>query len=299
MTEYGKLVDGNLEMAPRNKTLEDGSVVLNFDKNTELMVELGYKPIERCPNPGYPYIVSYEEQEDRIVEIKTEDTEAEQREIERKQRELAEKSLTKREVFLALYDNKGITPEQIRAQISDTRALIEFDYAERYYRGNPLITQLGLLLGYTSEQLDELFLTGHFPEVTPVTPVEPESTVCFVCGNDPCTCNDEPENNNENDGEEEIDDDNEEEPIDETNDGEGGEETNNEENNEEPSNENEPIEENQEETSNEPSNEPENNESETPSNETEEPEETNNNETDNGESNGNESNETDEPTENE
>lgn len=80
-------------------------------------------------------------------------------------------SLTKREVFLALYKSKGITPEQLRAQITDIEAQIEFDYAEKYYRGNPLINSIGAMLGYTTEQLDCLFKYKSF---TP--PPEPEPT---------------------------------------------------------------------------------------------------------------------------
>ncbi len=73
-------------------------------------------------------------------------------------------SLTKREVFLALYKDKGITPEQLRAQITDNEALIEFDFANDYYRGNPLIDQIGIMLGYSTEDLDNLFETGKLPE---------------------------------------------------------------------------------------------------------------------------------------
>lgn len=69
-------------------------------------------------------------------------------------------SLTKREVFLALYRDKGLTPEMIRSQIKDPEALIEFDYANEYFRGNPLIEKIGLMLGYTTEQLDNLFENG-------------------------------------------------------------------------------------------------------------------------------------------
>jgi len=71
-------------------------------------------------------------------------------------------SLTKREVFLALYKDKGITPEQIKAQITSPEALIEFEYANDYYRGNPLIDTIGQTLGYTSEQMDELFVNKEF-----------------------------------------------------------------------------------------------------------------------------------------
>ena len=72
-------------------------------------------------------------------------------------------SLTKREVFLALHRDKGILPEQIRARIEDPEALIEFDYATEYLRGNPLITSVGETLGYTPEQLDYLFEYKQFP----------------------------------------------------------------------------------------------------------------------------------------
>lgn len=79
---------------------------------------------------------------------------------------IAQLSLTKREVFLAIYQDKGITPEQIRAQITGQGALIEFDYAEKYYRGNPLIDVLGSALGYTKEQLDCLFEYKTFESTT-------------------------------------------------------------------------------------------------------------------------------------
>lgn len=72
-------------------------------------------------------------------------------------------SLTKREIFLALYKDKGITPEDIRNKINDVEALIEFDYANSYYRGNPLVDKIGALLGYTLEDLDYLFENKFFP----------------------------------------------------------------------------------------------------------------------------------------
>ena len=77
---------------------------------------------------------------------------------------IAMKFLTKREVFLALYKAKGITPEQIKEQITDTEALIEFEYANEYYRGNPLIDLIGTKLGYSSDDLDYLFLNKELPQ---------------------------------------------------------------------------------------------------------------------------------------
>lgn len=88
-------------------------------------------------------------------------TEEEQQEQERER--IANLSLTKRDVFLALYKDKGITPEQIKAQITNPEALIEFEYASSYYRGNPLINLIGASLGYTSEQLDYLFENKELP----------------------------------------------------------------------------------------------------------------------------------------
>ena len=77
--------------------------------------------------------------------------------------ELNHLSLTKREVFLALYKDKGITPEQIKASITSPEALIEFEYATEYFRGNPLIDAIGTQLGYTSNDLDYLFQNGELP----------------------------------------------------------------------------------------------------------------------------------------
>lgn len=91
------------------------------------------------------------------------DYEGKQRQKERERLNLL--SLTKREVFLAIYKDKGITPEQIRAMIPTQEGKIEFDYANDYFRGNPLIEQLGLALGYTTGNLDYLFENGEFEVV--------------------------------------------------------------------------------------------------------------------------------------
>ena len=86
----------------------------------------------------------------------------EEEERQKERERLSKLSLTKREVFLALYKDKGLTPSDVRAQISDTQALIEFDYATEYFRGNPLIEQIGNMLGYSSQDLDYLFINREF-----------------------------------------------------------------------------------------------------------------------------------------
>ena len=80
-----------------------------------------------------------------------------------KERErIAMLSLTKREVFLALYKAKQITPEILKSQIKDPEALIEIEYANEYYRGNPLIDVIGASLGITPKQLDNFFETNDY-----------------------------------------------------------------------------------------------------------------------------------------
>ena len=80
-------------------------------------------------------------------------------------------SLTRGDVFRGLLQAKGITRAQIRAMIETNEklsvvekemALIDFDEALNFYRGNELINILGLALGITSEQLDKFFETNDY-----------------------------------------------------------------------------------------------------------------------------------------
>lgn len=102
--------------------------------------------------------------EGEIVENPNYEAEQAQKERER----LNMLSMTKREMFLGLYQAKGITPDMLKAQITDPQALIEFEYANDYYRGNPLIDVIGAQLGFTAEQLDKFFETKDYKELLPV-----------------------------------------------------------------------------------------------------------------------------------
>lgn len=107
--------------------------------------------------------------------LKDEAWEEKQAQAERER--IAKLSLTKREVFLGLYQAKGVTPDMIKAQITDPQALIEFEYANDYYRGNPLIDIVGATLGITPEQLDKFFETNDYTVLLPpVEEVENEDT---------------------------------------------------------------------------------------------------------------------------
>lgn len=86
---------------------------------------------------------------------------------EQRKKQTAKLSMTKREMFLGLYQAKQITPDMLKAQITDPQALIEFEYANDYYRGNPLIDVIGAQLGFTTEQLDRFFETKDYKELLP------------------------------------------------------------------------------------------------------------------------------------
>lgn len=100
----------------------------------------------------------------------------EEEQAQKERERIARLSLTKREVFLALYRDKGITPEQLKAQIQDPEALIEFEYATEYFRFNPLINLIGGRLGYTSAELDYLFINKKLPNQVEEETIEPEPT---------------------------------------------------------------------------------------------------------------------------
>ena len=124
--------------------------------------------VEQPLNPSIYNVDKWEETNEEYVldgdEYVLKNEEWEERQAQKEKERIAKLSLTKREVFLALYKAKGLTPEMIRSQITDTEALIEFDYATEYFRFNPLINQIGTMLGFTPEQIDYLFEHKELPE---------------------------------------------------------------------------------------------------------------------------------------
>lgn len=134
-------------------------------KNDDLIVLAAQTMEELEPQLEYVLYTSVEETDEEYILYSNGEyvTRAKFEELE--QERIATLSLTKREVFLALYKDKGITPEQLRSQITDAEALIEFDYANDYFRGNPLIDKIGLMLGYSKEDLDYLFEHKELPSV--------------------------------------------------------------------------------------------------------------------------------------
>ena len=99
----------------------------------------------------------------------------EQEQAQKERRRLDLLNLTKADVLLALYQDKGLTPDNIKAMLKDNvPALIKFDYASSYYRGDEVVNALGLALGYSTEEMDYLFENKKFPE-KPVVLTDTES----------------------------------------------------------------------------------------------------------------------------
>ena len=134
-------------------------------QNNGILISGKEENLKRFYDNIYPLPEDYEDgkyiaSEGELILNPDWEAEKQKREKERK----AQLSLTKREVFLALYKDKGITPDEIKAQITNPEVLIEFEYANDYFRGNPLIDLIGQNLGYTSGELDYLFEYKKLPE---------------------------------------------------------------------------------------------------------------------------------------
>lgn len=71
-------------------------------------------------------------------------------------------SLTRADVLLALYDKFSLTPEAIRAKLSE-RDQIRFDYAQNFYRGDESVIALATELGVSDDDLNYLFKNKSFP----------------------------------------------------------------------------------------------------------------------------------------
>ena len=113
--------------------------------------------VEQNHRLGY----SIEEQSTKLVALGFTQEELSQQERNRKDM----LALTRCDVLKALYQAKGITPNDIKALLKDNvEALIELEYAQNFYRGHPMIKAIGEQLGFTSDDLDYLFENKKFKE---------------------------------------------------------------------------------------------------------------------------------------
>ena len=101
---------------------------------------------------------------------------------------IAKLHLTRGDVFRALLMAKGVTRAQLRAlieqlpeetqeqAITKEMALIDFDEALEFYRGNALIDTVGVQLGITPEMMTRFFETNDYRELLPQNEGEDEDT---------------------------------------------------------------------------------------------------------------------------
>jgi len=76
-------------------------------------------------------------------------------------------TISKTNLFKAIYLSKGFTPQYIRGRIeliADEQqrvlALIDFDNAKDFYRKHPLFGDFALSLGFSKEDIDAIFMNG-------------------------------------------------------------------------------------------------------------------------------------------
>ena len=162
---YGKISNGELVYAPKNYETEDGSLILNFNKDEKALKKYGYKQVVEALKPSYPYIVTYKETATKITEIIERDTEKEE---ENKKMMF----LTGTDVERAILAVKGMDFDDILEFVKsknpegiDIKALKVELKANNFYRGNPYVDAIGKLLGFSSKQLDKFFETNDYKDL--------------------------------------------------------------------------------------------------------------------------------------
>lgn len=133
------------------------------------------------PLPSDYELGKYIVQDGELVRNENYEAEQAQKEAER----IAMLSLTRGDVFRGLLLARGVTRLMLRGMIEANElltevqkemALIDFDEALNFYRGNALIDTVGLALGIEPAQLDCFFQTNDYtcllPKVEPEEPVE-------------------------------------------------------------------------------------------------------------------------------
>lgn len=162
---YGKISNGELIYAPTNYEIEDGSIILNFNKDEKALKKYGYKEVVEALRPPYPYIITYKETATKITEIVERDTEKEE-----ENRKMM--FLTGTDVERAILAVKGMDFDDILEFVKsnkpdgiDIKALKVELKANNFYRGNPYVDAIGNLLGFSSVQLDKFFKSNDYKDL--------------------------------------------------------------------------------------------------------------------------------------
>lgn len=128
-------------------------------------------------NHGLGYVIEETETELQALGYTEEEI------VQQERQRIAMLSLTRGDVFRGLLQARGVTRAMLRGMIENNEqltevqkemALIDFDEALNFYRGNALIDTVGLALGIEAEQLDKFFETNDYTVL--LSPVVEEPT---------------------------------------------------------------------------------------------------------------------------
>lgn len=150
---------------------KDNKIVLYDNDINRLELSLAFMPQYQdleIKETERPLVLS----EDRTYYVFADTDEYLQEQAKKEAERIALLNLTRGDVFRSLLLAKGITKNQIAQMIeampvstqeeivTKELALIDFEDALNFYRGNQLIDTIGLALGITSKQLDKFFEAG-------------------------------------------------------------------------------------------------------------------------------------------
>ena len=97
------------------------------------------------------------------------DPDYEEKQIQKERERIAKLYLTGADVERGIYKAKSMDFDDILAFVTanppeglDIKALKIELKANNFYRGNPYVSKIGSLLGFTSEQLDKFFESGNY-----------------------------------------------------------------------------------------------------------------------------------------
>lgn len=149
-------------------------IVKNYKWEYEINADMELKQIDHYGEPDEGYYLITKEEYNKIIQDRdyyilengklVENPNYDEIKAEKERQRLNLLNLTKADVLLALYAGKGLTPEDIKEMLkNNVPALIKFDYASSYYRGDEVVNALGSALGYTTEEMDYLFENKVFP----------------------------------------------------------------------------------------------------------------------------------------
>lgn len=143
-----------LARVPRNHG-RDGIPSVWYDSSHALPAGEKWVPIEEKPVPGENQRLEIELTTEKdgwkVIDLTPEEIRA--RDVPA--------SVTRRQLFIALFSIHSITEAQIEAMLQgNDLGMIEFRHATAFERDHPLISSLGAALGLTEEQIDELFKTA-------------------------------------------------------------------------------------------------------------------------------------------